>query len=162
VSIPRLTIDSRSPVSPPQQYRRRKNLGSWVVAAVVLFAGVIFATSYFHHGSRVAGAPATRPNSAVAEPATSPGNGLVIRRVTPARTTDGLAVDGEIANLADAPRQVPRLRLVLKDSAGKEVGSKIVDPPRAKLEPGEVEHFETPFDRPPDAATGVVVTFVSP
>lgn len=86
----------------------------------------------------------------------------MIRKVTPARTADGLVVDGEIANLADAPRQVPRLRLALQDSAEKDVGSKIVDPPKAKLEPGEVEHFETPFVNPPDAATGVAVTFVSP
>ncbi len=82
--------------------------------------------------------------------------------MTPARTTDGLVVDGEIANLADAPRQVPRLRLVLQDSAEKEVGSKTVDPPKPKLAPGEVEHFEAPFINPSDAATGVAVTFVSP
>ncbi len=82
--------------------------------------------------------------------------------MTPARTADGLVVQGEVANLTDAPRQVPRLRLVLQDSAAKEVASKTVDPPKPKLEPGEVAHFEAPFVNPPDAATGVVVTFVSP
>jgi hypothetical protein len=127
---------------------------------MVLVAGLIFVTSYIHHGSHVADAPTARPNSAIAEPATSPGNGLVIRKVSPARTMNGLVVEGEIANLSEASRQVPRLRLALQDSAEKEVGSKIVDPPKTKLEPGEVEHFETPFLNPPDTATGVVVTFV--
>jgi hypothetical protein len=123
--------------------------------------GVIFATSYFHHEHRVEGPRAAQLNSATAQPTAPIRNGLVIRKVTPARTTDGLVVDGEIANLADAPRQVPQLRLALQDSAEKEVGSKTVDPPKAKLEPGEVEHFEAPFVKPPDTATGVVVTFAS-
>ncbi|MGA8760530.1 MAG: DUF3426 domain-containing protein [Stellaceae bacterium] len=169
VSTARLNMQSPRPGSLPQQYQRRPSLGSWVVAAVVLFAGVIFATCYLHdgsqgasHGSQVFSAPAAHPNSTVAEPATSPGNGLVIREVTPARTADGLVVQGEVANLTDAPRQVPRLRLVLQDSSAKEVASKTVDPPKPKLEPGEVAHFEAPFVNPPDAATGVVVTFVSP
>ena len=49
-----------------------------------------------------------------------------------------------------------------RNSSAKEVASKTVDPPKPKLEPGEVAHFEAPFVNPPDAATGVVVTFVSP
>jgi len=128
---------------------------------MVLVAGLIFVTSYFHHGSHVAGAPTARQHSASAEAATSPGNGLVIRKVSAARTVNGLVVEGEIANLSDASHQVSRLRLALQDPAEKEVGSKIVDPPKTKLEPGEVEHFETLFPNPPDTATGVVVTFVS-
>lgn len=146
--------------SAPEQNRRRRNLGSWVIAAVVLVLGVIFATSYFDHEHRVEGPRAAQLNSATAQPTAPIGNGLVLRKVTPARTADGLVVDGEIANLSDAPRQVPRLRLALQNSAEKEVGSKIVDPPKTKLEPGEVEHFETQFLNPPDTATGVVVTFV--
>ena len=44
----------------------------------------------------------------------------------------------------------------------KEVQFEIVDPPKPRLQPGEIVHFETPFAHPPDAATGVVVTFASP
>ena len=43
--------------------------------------------------------------------------------------------------------------------AEKELQFKTIDPPKPRLEPGEVVHFETPFTNPPDAATGVVVTF---
>ena len=85
----------------------------------------------------------------------------MIRKITPARTPDGLVVDGEIANPGNVPRDVPRLHVALQDSAQKEVQSEIVDPPKARLQPGEVVHFETPFAHPPDMATGVVVTFAS-
>jgi hypothetical protein len=59
------------------------------------------------------------------------------------------------------PAQVPRLWLALQDPAEKEAGSQIVDPPKTKLEPGEVAHIESPFVNPPDIAAGVVVTFVA-
>lgn len=85
----------------------------------------------------------------------------MIRKITPARIPDGLVVDGEIANPGNVPRDVPRLRVALQDSAEKELQFKIIDPPKPRLEPGEVVHFETPFTNPPDAATGVVVTFAS-
>jgi hypothetical protein len=89
------------------------------------------------------------------------GAGLVIRKITPARTADGLVVDGEIVNPGSVPRDVPRLRVALQDAAEKEVQFKTVDPPKARLQPGEVPHFEAPFAHPSDTATGVVVTFAS-
>jgi predicted Zn finger-like uncharacterized protein len=90
------------------------------------------------------------------------GPGLVIGKVTPTRNDQGLVIDGEIANLGSTPRDVPRLRLALRDATEKEVQSEIVDPPRARLQPGEIAHFSAPFAHPPDAATGVVVTFAPP
>jgi Protein of unknown function (DUF3426) len=88
--------------------------------------------------------------------------GLVIGKVTPARNDNGLVIDGEIANLGSAPRDVPRLRLALRDATEKEVQSEVVDPPRARLQPGEIVHFSAPFAHPVDSATGVVVTFAPP
>jgi Protein of unknown function (DUF3426) len=90
------------------------------------------------------------------------GPGLVIGKVTPARNGDGLVIDGEIANLGSTPRDVPRLRLALRDATEKELQSEAVDPPRARLQPGEIAHFSVPFAHPVDAATGVVVTFAPP
>lgn len=90
------------------------------------------------------------------------GPGLVIGKVTPTRNDDGLVIDGEIANLGSTPRDVPRLRLALRDATEKELQFEVVDPPRAQLQPGEVVHFSAPFAHPPDAATGVVVTFAPP
>jgi hypothetical protein len=58
-----------------------------------------------------------------------------------------------------AAREVPRLRVALRNAADNELQFKVIDPPIARLAPGEVAHFKTPFERPDDAATGVVVTF---
>jgi hypothetical protein len=41
----------------------------------------------------------------------------------------------------------------------KETQFKIIDPPTARLGPGETAHFKTSFDHPDEAATGVLVTF---
>jgi hypothetical protein len=37
--------------------------------------------------------------------------------------------------------------------------SRIIDPPKAQLLPGEAAHFKTSFDHLNEAASGVVVTF---
>jgi predicted Zn finger-like uncharacterized protein len=89
------------------------------------------------------------------------GAGLEIRKVVPSRTAAGLLVDGEIANTVKRACAVPRLRVALRDAGGKELAAKLVDPPKRRLMPGEVEHFETPFAHPSAAATGVVVTFAA-
>jgi predicted Zn finger-like uncharacterized protein len=90
------------------------------------------------------------------------GPGLVIGKVAPTRAADGLMIDGEIANLGSAPRDVPRLRLALQDATEKEVQFEIVDPPKSRLQPGDVVHFSIPFSHPVEVATGVVVTFAPP
>ena len=51
--------------------------------------------------------------------------------------------------------------VALRDPAEKEVQFKVVDPPKPRLAPGAVAHFKTPFERPDEAATGVVVTFAT-
>jgi hypothetical protein len=85
--------------------------------------------------------------------------GLKIQKLVPARTPSGLIIEGDVLNTAATAREVPRLRVALRDASEKEVQFKIIDPPTARLEPGAVAHFKTPFDRPDDAATGVIVTF---
>ncbi|MGH7046525.1 MAG: DUF3426 domain-containing protein [Stellaceae bacterium] len=89
------------------------------------------------------------------------GAGLAIEKIVPARTADGLIIDGEIANLGKTPADVPRLRVALQNAADQDLQSKIVDPPKTRLQPGETANFSTPFAHPGDGATGVVVTFVS-
>jgi hypothetical protein len=85
--------------------------------------------------------------------------GLKIEKLAPARTPDGLIIEGDITNTAKTARNVPRLRVELRDASEKQVQFKIVDPPKAQLAPGAIAHFRTPFDHPDGAATGVVVTF---
>jgi hypothetical protein len=87
---------------------------------------------------------------------------LVIGKIAPARSGDALVIAGEVVNLGGTPREVPRLRVALRDAAEKEIQFQVVDPPKARLEPGEVEHFSIPIAHPLDTATGVVVSFATP
>ena len=88
-----------------------------------------------------------------------PGPGLELAKIAPTRTGEGLVIEGDITNTGSAARDVPRLRVALRDPAEKETQFKIIDPPTARLGPGETTHFKTSFDHPDEAATGVLVTF---
>ena len=72
----------------------------------------------------------------------------------------GLIVEGDITNKTAAPHNVPHLRVALRDGSQKELIFKTVDPPRERLLPGETSHFVVGFLPAPDAAAGVLVTFV--
>jgi predicted Zn finger-like uncharacterized protein len=159
VPLPRLDIP---PNSRPAPLRTRSLAARSLVVAVLILTAVI-ASVLIHAHFTADQQPAAPIQAAIDQPAgaSQSTTGLVIRNITPARTADGLVVDGEIANPGNLPRNVPRLHVALQDSAQKEVQSEIVDPPKARLQPGEVVHFETPFAHPPDAATGVVVTFAA-
>lgn len=157
--LPRLDIP---PNSRPAPLRARSHAARTLVVAVLIVTAVI-ASVLIHAHFTADRQPAAPTQAAIDQPAGAPKSttGLVIRNITPTRTADGLVVDGEITNPGNVPRDVPRLHVALQDSAQKEVQSEILDPPKARLQPGEVVHFETPFAHPPDAATGVVVTFAA-
>jgi hypothetical protein len=87
------------------------------------------------------------------------GPGLELAKIAPTRTAEGLVIEGDITNTGSTARDVPRLRVALRDPAEKETQFKIIDPPAARLGPGETAHFKTSFDHPDEAATGVLVTF---
>ena len=90
----------------------------------------------------------------------APPSALKIEKIAPARTSTGLTIEGDILNTGNAPREVPQLRIVLRDAAEKEVQFKIIDPPLSQLAPGAVVHFHTAFQRADERAVGVLVTFV--
>ena len=76
------------------------------------------------------------------------------------RTADGLVIEGDITNTGSTARDVPRLRVALRDPGDKETQFKIIDPPTARLAPGETAHFTTSFDHS-DETTTVKVSFAS-
>lgn len=88
-----------------------------------------------------------------------PGPGLELAKIAPTRTAESLVIEGDITNTGSTVRDVPRLRVALRDPAEKETQFRIIDPPTARLGPGETAHFKTSFDHPDEAATGVLVTF---
>jgi predicted Zn finger-like uncharacterized protein len=145
----------------PRSRRSRWAPLRWLVLAV-LFALAILAGIVVARGAVVAIWPsAARLYALAGLPVEPPGIGLKIEKLAPARTPDGLVIEGEITNPGKTTRDVPRLRVALRDAAEKEVQFKIVDPPRPRLAPGAVARFKTPFEHPDEAATGVVVTFAT-
>ncbi len=82
-----------------------------------------------------------------------------LRKITPARAAQGLIIEGDITNAGGTARNVPRMRVALRDADDKETQFKIIDPPTARLGPGETSHFKTSFDDPDETAT-VKVSFV--
>jgi predicted Zn finger-like uncharacterized protein len=141
--------------------RRRWAAVRWLVLFVLLalavLAGVVVA-----RGAVVAvWPPAARLFALAGWPVEPPWAGLKIEKLAPTRTAGGLVIEGEIANPGKTARDVPRLRVALRDVTEKEVQFKIIDPPKPRLAPGAVAHFTTPFEHPDSAATGVVVTFAT-
>ena len=65
----------------------------------------------------------------------------------------------DLTNAASSVREVPRLRVALRNPDERETQFKIIDPPTARLGPGETAHFKTSFDNADETAT-VKVSFV--
>ena len=158
----RLAAPPRRQPAPPRKAGRGWAAASRVVAIVVVLMALAAAGLFIRRHIAAVWPSAARLYVSTGQSPTPSGTGLVIGKIAPSRTAEGLMINGEIANLGSAARDVPRLRVALQDAAGKEVQFETVDPPKQRLQPGEVAHFETPFAHPPDAATGVVVTFASP
>jgi predicted Zn finger-like uncharacterized protein len=167
LAIPRVDpdLDAPSPLAAapavPMPSRTRNALWAGALAAVVLLVAVLGALFGFRDRI-VATWPATgHLYNLVGLPVEPLGAGLEIRKVVPTRTGDGLVVEGEIANVVDAARAVPRLRVTLLDPSNREVRSQIVDVPKNLLQPGEVTHFRAPFEPADAAASKVAVTFAA-
>jgi hypothetical protein len=148
------------PVPPSRRYPRRR-LAGWSVLGVilVLLALAILAAIIARKEVVAMWPPAARLYALAGLPAAPPGPGLELAKIAPTRTAEGLVIEGDITNTGSAARDVPRLRVALHDPAEKETQFKIIDPPTARLGPGETAHFKTSFDHPDEAATGVLVTF---
>jgi predicted Zn finger-like uncharacterized protein len=70
-----------------------------------------------------------------------------------------LVVQGTITNITKQPRDVPRIRLAMKNGAGAEVYSWTSLPERTVLAPGDSEPFRTRLASPPPDGNAVEVRF---
>lgn len=159
IEVPRIDPAVR-PAPPPEPPRQRGGMGAggWMVLLLIV-AIAAFAAIGARQRVVALWPSAEHFYAAIGWPAEPPGTGLEISAIVPSRTPNGLVIEGAVTNISQLPHRVPRLRVALRDAGRKEVTSKIIAPPKPELLPGEVEHFRTPFANPPDAATGVVVTF---
>jgi len=128
---------------------------------VVLLLGLAIVGVLIARGEIVATWPAAARLYALAGlPATSSERGLELAEVIPARTANGLVVEGDITNTGSTAREVPRLRVALRDPSKKETQCKIIDPPATQLGPGETAHFKTAFENADETATVKVSFFL--
>jgi hypothetical protein len=145
----------------PQQRPRRRVAVGWVALGMIfaLLALALLAAIIARKEVTAMWPAATRLYALVGLSGAPPGPGLELAKIAPTRTAESLIIEGDITNTGSTARDVPRLRVALRDPAEKETQFKIIDPPSARLGPGETAHFKTSFDHPDEAATGVLVTF---
>ncbi|MDB5533019.1 MAG: thioredoxin [Hyphomicrobiales bacterium] len=106
--------------------------------------------------------PATAPlYAALGIPANA--RGLEIRDIRSTLLEDQgqsyLVVEGQIANLRNAPSKLGDLRLSLRDPSGREIYTWSAAPPEARVGAGAVLAFKTRLASPPRDAQDVLVRF---
>lgn len=70
-----------------------------------------------------------------------------------------LRIDGELVNLSKAPHDVPNLRILFLDEAGKVVKRWTFPPPERRMLPDEIVKFATEIKDPPANAKRIDVGF---
>jgi hypothetical protein len=139
---------------------RRRKLRSWGIFGAMLIA--MPAAAALYPEPIVALAPAA---AKLYEKAGVRVNiyGLELRKIEQKHIIDGgarvLAVKGEIWNIAGSERKVPYLRLALRDAAGKEVYSWLVESSARPLRSGEITTFTTRVASPPETAQNLEIRF---
>jgi hypothetical protein len=71
-----------------------------------------------------------------------------------------LVVEGEVVNISSIARDVPMLKVVLRDRDGGELQSLSFNVAEQRLLPGASVPFRTSIAQPNPAATSVLVTIV--
>ncbi len=108
--------------------------------------------------------PSARLYTALHLPIEPAGAGLELRRVSPTRETENglptLVIQGEVANISEISRRVPKLKVVLRDGSDRELQSWSFTLTEERLQPGASVPFRTSISQPSEAATGLLVTFV--
>jgi hypothetical protein len=73
---------------------------------------------------------------------------LQLGKIVPTRSAGSLVIEGDVTNSDNVARDVPPLRVALRDSAEKEVQFRIIDPPKARLSPSETARSRPPSTIP--------------
>ncbi len=148
------------PAVPPA--RGRGYLIAWGVAALVI-VGLAWGLIAARASVMVLWPPAAKLYAMIGYGPTVAGTGLELRKVTPSRGTENgvptLAIDGEVVNISTVVRDVPKLKVALRDGNDHELQAWTVSVNEPRLLPGASVPFHTTITQPSEAATGVVVSF---
>jgi len=100
---------------------------------------------------------------AIGVPFTAADLALTIADVRTRRTVSGnqpvLVVEGDLANPTDRAVDLPRLRIILRDSARRKVSETVYRAAKRRLLPGEELPFRAYIANPPPGAADAVVRF---
>jgi predicted Zn finger-like uncharacterized protein len=146
---------------PPKGPRSRGSAKAWAAFAVLLVA--ILAGGYFARTQVVRlWPPAALFYETVGLAVDPPGAGLQLQNVRSEQRPDNgatlLVVEGQIINVSDAVRTVPKVRAVSLGFDRKPVQTWIIDASSDQLLPGEIATFRS-TQRDPGAVAEVMVTF---
>ncbi|MBV9523318.1 MAG: DUF3426 domain-containing protein [Alphaproteobacteria bacterium] len=147
------------PALPPR--RRGKSGLVWLAVAAFLVLGAVAVAVLLRDQVVALWPPAADLFAEAGLRTTPPGPIFEIRKTTPSLDKENgvpvVIVEGEIANVSNAARDVPKLRVILKDKDGKEIEQSTVAVPGPRLLPGASVPFRTSLPQPSTAATSVVV-----
>jgi len=145
--------------------RARVQLIAWAAVVVALTAvawGLVAARTQV----MALWPPSARLYAMIGYAPATPGLGLELRKVTPTRGVENgvatLSIDGEVVNVSTVVRDVPNLRVALRDANDHELVAWPVVVSEERLLPGASVAFHTTITQPSEAATGVVVSFAGP
>ncbi len=145
----------------PRRRRSVWSMAAWVLLMAILLSGAVAAIAA-RDDVVALWPPATRLYAMVGLPVTPPGIGLELRKTVPTFTTENgvrtLVVEGEIANVTQTARDIPPLKVVLRDRDGGELQSLSFSVAEQRLLPGESIPFRTTVPQPNPAATSILVT----
>lgn len=146
----------------PKQKSSAGSVG-WIALAAVL--AVSMSLLFFFRGGIVAAwPPSARLYQALWLTVDPPSYGLELRNLTSSQAFDGdvpmLSVTGQVVNVSDQDRIVPRVRIGLTNEAGREIYHWTFIVPDRELGPGKATGFSTTLASPPEAAKHLAVTFL--
>jgi len=148
---------------PAPESTRKTPPVAWLVLGVAVIA-MLSVAIIFRNGIVAAWPPSARLYEAMWLSVEPPSYGLELRGVDSTQTFDGdvpmLSVTGQVTNVSEEARIVPKVRIGLNNTAGREIYHWTFVVPDRELQPGQTTRFSTTLASPPEAAKHLAVTFL--
>jgi len=154
------------PRSRPESAPRRRSGAGLAWAALALIVILVVGGAVVAKDQIMAAWPESeRLYSAFGVANVATGAGLDLRKVSwkrdMAENVPLLAIEGEVANVSQNVRSVPKIRAAIVGKDGKELKSWVFAPPKLNLVPGESVPFHTELKNPPEGAERLTMIFAS-
>ena len=162
--------DSLRPIPPgsnlpafPETRARGSQAAGWLIFLAVLLGGG-FGLIAGRDDIVALWPPAARLYDIVGLPIETVGAGLQLRDVSSTRREDGpptIVVEGTVVNVSNKPREVPRLKAVVRSAAHQDLKNWTFTPGVLVLLPGETASFKAELADPPRGAIDLEIRFTA-